>query len=106
MLTMDAEAIRARADTLAAAINGRAGWKAEVVKGMSAVGGGSAPGIELPTWLVSVAKDTLSAAALEETLRIAPVPIIARIEQDRVVLDLRTVSPEDDHALADVVQQP
>ncbi len=44
MLTMGAEAIRARAEALAAAINRAAGWKADVMRGMSAVGGGSAPG--------------------------------------------------------------
>ena len=48
MLTMDAEAIRARAEALAGAINRAAGWKAAVVKGLSAVGGGSAPGVDLP----------------------------------------------------------
>jgi L-seryl-tRNA(Ser) seleniumtransferase len=100
MLTTTADAIRARADALAATIKRVACWKAEVVQGVSAIGGGSAPGIELPTWLVSVAKDGVSAAALEEKLRAQPVPIIARIEQDRVVLDLRTVSPEDDELLA------
>jgi L-seryl-tRNA(Ser) seleniumtransferase len=105
MLTMGAEAIRTRADALAAAINRAAGWKAGVVNGMSAIGGGSAPGVELPTCLVSVVKDSLSAAALEEKLRAASVPVIARIEQDRVVLDLRTVRQADDTILADVVQR-
>ena len=105
MLTMSAEAIRTRADALAAAINRAAGWKAGVVRGMSAIGGGSAPGVELPTWLVSVVKDSLSAAALEEKLRTASVPVIARIEQDRVVLDLRTVPESDDAIVADVLQR-
>ena len=105
MLTMSAEAIRTRADALAAAINHAAGWKADVVKGMSAIGGGSAPGVELPTWLVAVAKNGVSAAGLEEHLRAASVPIIARIEQDRVVLDLRTVPESDDTIVADVVQR-
>ncbi len=105
MLTMSAEAIRTRADALAAAINHAAGWTADVVKGMSAIGGGSAPGVELPTWLVAVAKNGVSAAGLEEHLRAASVPIIARIEQDRVVLDLRTVPESDDTIVADVVQR-
>jgi L-seryl-tRNA(Ser) seleniumtransferase len=106
MLTMDAAAIRGRADALAAMINRATGWTAEVVKGMSAVGGGSAPGVELPTWLVSVVKNGLSAAALEEKLRTPAVPVIARIEQDCVVLDLRTVSPDDDGVLAELFHQP
>jgi L-seryl-tRNA(Ser) seleniumtransferase len=105
MLTMSTAAMRIRADALAAAINRAAGWKADVVKGMSAVGGGSAPGVELPTWLVSVVKDSLSAAALEEKLRTGSVPVIARIDQDRVVLDLRTVLQTDDTLLAELIQQ-
>jgi L-seryl-tRNA(Ser) seleniumtransferase len=100
MLTMTADTIRARADALAEAINRAPGWTAETMSGTSAIGGGSAPGIELPTWLVSVMKDGVSAAALEDKLRTASVPIIARIEQDRVVLDPRTVFPEDDERLA------
>ena len=70
----------------------------------SARTGGSAPGVELPTWLVSVGKDGVSAAGLEERLRGAPVPIIARIEEDRVVIDLRTVDPQDDKLLATITQ--
>jgi L-seryl-tRNA(Ser) seleniumtransferase len=105
MLTMSTAAMRTRADALAAAINRAAGWKADVVKGMSAVGGGSAPGVELPTWLVSVVKDSLSAAALEEKLRTGSVPVIARIDQDRVVFDLRTVPQTDDTTLAELIQQ-
>jgi len=99
-LAMNAEAVRVRADALAAAVGKVRGWKAQVLNGMSAVGGGSAPGVELPTWLVSIEKDGLSAAGLEEHLRGAAVPIIARIEEDRVVLDLRTVDPGDDETLA------
>jgi L-seryl-tRNA(Ser) seleniumtransferase len=100
MLTMDVETIRVRAEALAGAINRAPGWKAAVVEGMSAVGGGSAPGIELPTWLITLAKEGLSAAALEEKLRAATPPVIARIEQDHVLIDPRTVHPQDDHILA------
>ena len=72
MLTMGAEAIRARAEALAAVIRKAAGWKADVVRGMSAVGGGSAPGIDLPTWLVALARDGVSAAPWKK--RCAPRP--------------------------------
>ena len=102
MLTMGAEAIRGRAEALAAVIRKAAGWKADVIRGVSAVGGGSAPGIELPTWLVVLSRDGVSAASLEEALRAASTPVIARIEQDHVVLDLRTVFPEDDELIATI----
>jgi len=94
-----ANAIAARAEPMAAALRS-AGWSADVVDGMSAIGGGSAPGTGLPTRLVAIARNGLTADALEEQLRRLDPPVIARIEHDRVVLDLRTVEPEDDHTLA------
>ena len=76
-----------------------AGVRAEVVDGASAIGGGSAPGVELPTVLLAVEKDGLSADALEQRLRRLTPPVIARIENGRVVLDLRTVLPTHDASL-------
>ena len=78
----------------------KVGWSADVVDGTSAIGGGSAPGTGLPTRLVAIARNGLTADALEEHLRRLDPPVVARIEHDRVVLDLRTVEPEDDHKLA------
>jgi len=104
MLTMTADQVRARAETLAAAINTFTGWRAEIVAGASTIGGGSAPGVELPTWLVAIANDELSPDALEERLRRATPPVIARIERDRVLLDLRTVLPVQDAQLATLVR--
>jgi len=99
MLTLTADEIHARADAVAGAIRGYNGWRAEVVAGVSAIGGGSAPGVKLPTWLVSIVRDGLTSDALETHLRRLTPPIIARIERDRVLLDLRTVLPEQDSAL-------
>ena len=67
---------------------------------MSTVGGGSAPGAELPTRLVEIARDGMSADQIEQHLRSLDPPIVARIQDDRVVLDLRTVDPADDALLA------
>jgi L-seryl-tRNA(Ser) seleniumtransferase len=100
MLTMTADEIRVRAATLADQVNAIDGWQAEIVAGVSAIGGGSAPGVELPTWLVAIAKDGLTSDALEERLRRLTPPVIARIEDDRVLLDLRTVLPHQDAQLA------
>jgi L-seryl-tRNA(Ser) seleniumtransferase len=95
MLRMSKEAIGVRADALAAALNA-SGWSARVIDGMSTVGGGSAPGAELPTRLVEITKDGMSADQIEEHLRSLEPPIIGRIQDDRVVLDLRTVLPAED----------
>jgi L-seryl-tRNA(Ser) seleniumtransferase len=103
MLTMTADEIRARAEKLAAGIASRSGWRADLIAGVSAVGGGSAPGVELPTWLVAVERTGMSAAALEAALRALRPPIVARIDRDRVVLDLRTVAEESDHTLVELM---
>ena len=95
MLAMTAEDIGRRAQALAQALAAR-GMHATVADGQSTIGGGSAPGTTLPTKLVVVEHPSHNANDLERLLRRQPVPIIARIEHDRVVLDLRTVDPQDD----------
>ncbi|HEV2984135.1 MAG TPA: L-seryl-tRNA(Sec) selenium transferase [Vicinamibacterales bacterium] len=99
MLAMTADEIRARVDRVASAIRGHDGWRADVLRGMSAIGGGSAPGVELPTWLIAIEKSGVTPDALEALLRRGSPPVIVRIERDRVLLDLRTVLPEQDSAL-------
>jgi L-seryl-tRNA(Ser) seleniumtransferase len=73
----------------------------EIVDGASLVGGGSTPTQSLPTKLIRIASARYSAAQLEERLRRAPagISVIARIEEDRLVLDLRTVFPEQEPLL-------
>ena len=73
------------------------GVSAVVVRGESAVGGGSLPDETLPTWLVSV--DVPDEASLAARLRAGEPSVIARLERDRLLLDPRTVLPEDDDTL-------
>jgi L-seryl-tRNA(Ser) seleniumtransferase len=103
MLRLTAADIGARADALAARL-ANAGWTTRVIDGMSTVGGGSAPGAELPTRLVEIARDEASADDIEQRLRALDPPVIARIQDDRVVLDLRTVDPDEDGALAESLE--
>ena len=98
MLAMPIEEIARRAHALAESLSAR-GVRATVVDGESTIGGGSAPGTTLPTKLVMVEHPSQTANDLEHLLRRQPVPIIARIEHKRVVLDLRTVDPPDDTLL-------
>lgn len=65
----------------------------KLVAGVSVIGGGSAPDRKLSTTLIQVRWQNYSAAMLEERLRQSTPPVIARIEEDCLVLDLRTVSP-------------
>ena len=103
MLAATADEIRRRAEAVAARIRVAEGWRVELVPGASAVGGGSAPGVELPTCLVALARRGLSTDALEQRLRGLTPPVIARVETDRVLLDLRTVLPDQDQELAALV---
>jgi L-seryl-tRNA(Ser) seleniumtransferase len=73
----------------------------DIVDGTSLAGGGSTPGQSSPTKLVRIASAHYSAAQLEQRLRRAPagISVIARVEEDHLVLDLRTVFPEQEPAL-------
>ena len=73
----------------------------EVVDGASLVGGGSTPTQSLPSKVIRIASVRYSAAKLEQRLRRAPagVSVIARVEEDRLILDLRTVFPDQEPML-------
>jgi L-seryl-tRNA(Ser) seleniumtransferase len=103
MLDLSADDIRPRAERLAALL--AAALSADVIQGESTIGGGSAPGATLPTWLVRLTHATLSAAALERRLRSLDPPVVARIVDDHVVLDLRTVLPEQDGRLGQLLAE-
>jgi L-seryl-tRNA(Ser) seleniumtransferase len=104
MLDLSADDIRRRAERLAAVL--AAPLSGDIVDGESTIGGGSAPGATLPTWLVRLTHQALSATALEQRLRSLDPPIVARIIDDHVVLDLRTVRPEQDSTLAELLSIP
>ena len=105
MLHLSADDIEARAQALAERLS-EGGWRVSIMSGSSAVGGGSAPGLALPTVLLSIARDGESPDSIERWLRTLDPPVIARIEHGRVVLDLRTVLPSDDHTLSTVLTRP
>jgi len=105
MLHLSADDIEARAHVLAARLS-ECGWRVAMMSGSSAVGGGSAPRLSLPTVLLSIARDDESPDHTERWLRSLDPPVIARIEHDRVVLDLRTVLPEDDDTLSTILAKP
>lgn len=71
--------------------------RGEMIQGESTVGGGSLPGETLPTWLVALRVKKPNAFAAR--LRCGQIPIIARVENDSVVFDPRTVLPEQEQDL-------
>jgi L-seryl-tRNA(Ser) seleniumtransferase len=72
----------------------------EVIDGESVIGGGAAPSSVLPTRLLALSCEGLSADELSALLRAFDPPIIARVEQGRVLLDLRTVFVDQDSMIA------
>jgi L-seryl-tRNA(Ser) seleniumtransferase len=73
----------------------------EIKDGTSLAGGGSTPSQSLPTKIIRIASARYSATKLEQRLRRAPagVSVIARVEDDRLILDLRTIFPEQEPLL-------
>ncbi|RBY94760.1 L-seryl-tRNA(Sec) selenium transferase [Blastococcus sp. TBT05-19] len=96
MLAADVEGLRARARALAARLSG-AGIDAVAVDAESRVGGGGAPEHPLPGAAVSLPRE------FAEPLRLGARPVVGYVEDDRTLLNLRSVLPTADDALADAV---
>ena len=99
MMRLTKGAIGERAAQLATQIHS-AKLTAQIVDGESVIGGGAAPSSVLPTQVLALTCQGLSADELSARLRLSEPPIIARVEEGRVLLDLRTVFAEQDAALA------
>jgi L-seryl-tRNA(Ser) seleniumtransferase len=100
MISMPPEVVERRAREWAEQFKGLA----SVTKGESVVGGGSLPGSTLPTWLLAIrgtkkAKRQVVIQELAARLRAHQPPVVGRLEGNSLLLDPRTVRPEDDHTL-------
>jgi L-seryl-tRNA(Ser) seleniumtransferase len=94
MLSASPSAIRSRSQDLTTRLEDVSGLGLSLVDGFSKVGGGAAPEEQIPTVLIAVEARDLSAQQVQDRLRTHEPPVIARITDDRVLLDLRTVSLE------------
>ena len=103
MIGAGAESLRSRARRIAERLAPVAGLGIAVTGGDSVIGGGAAPDLTIPSCLLDVRVEGCSPDELEALLRRAEPPVIGRIEQDRLLLDLRTVQPDEDDALAKVL---
>jgi L-seryl-tRNA(Ser) seleniumtransferase len=106
MLALSLEEIERRARRLLSRLSKRAGASSlhwEIIEGTSAIGGGSAPTTHPPTALIALTHAGMSADALDEALRSSTPPVIARIFEDRVMLDLRTVALDEEAMLLDAL---
>ncbi len=103
MAAASAVSIEERLGTLTTRLGQARGLRVEIVNGESTIGGGSAPGTTLPTRLLALTVEGERAEGTEVRLRALDPPVITRIETDRVVLDLRTVLPQQDAVLTELL---
>jgi L-seryl-tRNA(Ser) seleniumtransferase len=105
LLGLDPRELRARAEGMATMLRERLGERAQVTssEGASEVGGGSLPLQKLPTWLVEVRRPDRGVSRLEAALRRHRPPVIARIREDALVFDPRTLGPGEEHIVADAL---
>jgi L-seryl-tRNA(Ser) seleniumtransferase len=104
ILRASAASVRARCERVATRLKDVAGLSAEIVEVRSVIGGGAAPGKTLPSFAISLAADGVNATELASRLRKHVQPVIARVDEGRVLLDLRTVIEDEDAVVAEAVQ--
>ncbi len=110
MLSQTKEQLAHRAAIFVEKLRGESGENSlltiDVIDGFSAVGGGAAPEAKLETSLIVLTHKTLSANQLEEKLRLGKPPVITRVMEDKVALDLRTVSENEEKDLLALLKFP
>jgi L-seryl-tRNA(Ser) seleniumtransferase len=99
MMRASKEEIGGRAEAVARQLRAVRGLEVGMIDGESVIGGGAAPSSTLPTRLLAVTARGANADELLERLRSQATPLIARTQEGRVLIDLRTVFPEQDAAV-------
>lgn len=104
LLTTPVENLQNRAERLAPQLAACEGIEsAEPVEDVAFLGGGSVPTQQLGTWCVAIVPEHQSAERLAATLRAGSPSVVGRVQQDRLLLDLRSVPPRHDQTLVEAV---
>lgn len=103
MISTTAESLKTRIEKFLRKLSDKTIFEFEIVEGKSVIGGGSAPNTKLDTFLLSVKHENLSASQLEEIFRHSNPPVIIRILDDEILIDLRTVSAIEEELLLNVL---
>ena len=104
MMRLSKDEIGKRAEAVAGEIRSSR-LLVEIIDGQSVIGGGAAPSAVLPTRLLAITSERLSPDELSAHLRGSNPPIITRLEAGRVMIDLRTVFPEQDELVVNSIRQ-
>jgi L-seryl-tRNA(Ser) seleniumtransferase len=105
MMRLSAGQILGRAEAMKTSLTSISKLRVDVIPGESLVGGGSAPTSTLPTHLLAITAEGLSADELAARLRRHNPPIVARVDEGRVLLDLRTVFPNEEQELVKALME-
>src|SRR5208337_3399573 len=106
MMRISEDTLARRAEQMAEQL--RSSWPklhVEIVESRSVLGGGAAPGSTLPTRALAVSSNSMNADEIYRRLRQWETPIISRVEEGRVLLDLRTVEPEQEAGILDALKR-
>ncbi len=105
MLSMPEANLKLRAEKVIQQIQGGS-WLAscEVTQSQSMLGGGSLPTQKIPTWCVMISPQGSSVNRIAERLRASNPAIIGRVQKDKLLIDMRTVFPEQDMVLVELLQ--
>jgi L-seryl-tRNA(Ser) seleniumtransferase len=102
MISATPESLRERARSIIGKLPGTR-WNVEIAQSEATIGGGSLPGQTMASVAIAVSGNGLELDAFARNLRLGDPSVFARIAEDRVLLDMRTVLPEDDNVLADAL---
>lgn len=104
MLSTPAKTIRRRAQTLVRKLGKTKAPECSILPGFSTTGGGTAPDSRIPTFLLAIRHCGRSAEDVDRALRSHEPPIIARVQDGQVLIDLRTVEPDGEEAILDCLR--
>lgn len=104
MMSQTAASLRLRAQQIAARLSSAAGVTISMRDDHSAIGGGSLPGADLPTVVLQISVDSQSAVETAYRLRTGSIPVVTRIHNQFVVVDLRSVLSRNDEQLVQALQ--
>ena len=107
MLAVPAEELHQRCEKLLPKLQGSLGDAAElnVCQACATVGGGALPLAELPGWVIALVPQDISLNELASRLRSCDTPVVGRIQDDRFLIDPRTLSDDDEESLLQALRQ-
>ncbi len=103
MIKTSIEQLRSRAHEIVSSVTALSKVEVQLTDGPATIGGGAAPGTTIHSCLLHISLSGLTATELEKRLRESNPPVIGRIDHERLLLDLRTVSPDQDQALTRIL---